>query len=426
MSPIIDTGEVATSDTSPALDEFQGVNCSALRRIFYQLLPLGFMAGIILDGLWQGFSMDVLVYATLIAAILLTLWFFKGMMEDIPIAMNLLWCRGILAENCNSKESAPEKDACQRASLKEYKCFMEDFEKSLNNCWGQIIFAAVFAMALLCRSAYEISLWLGEDLSHALLFNAGGLETRFWATYMYVNYYVISVISLKPMRFFTGFFVEPFIGIFLGLIAWRMLVTGLQISRLDRCFDLTPRLKDPDKCGGLEPLGNLCLHNAKIVGVWGLFLGLWIILGTSYQMYSLYVPLFYKLLALPFSLALASFFLPLWGVHCAMLDKKNDLGVALDHIAGNIDALARKRLEAAQKIDKLETDNLQISKWLAEQDVLQKIYEDSLNFAVWPFNYRIMLVFLTSQAVPLLGLTGLGGPLVVLLKSMMDFLGNIN
>ena len=422
MSPDKEISDVDTACTKPTLKDFQGVKNNILRRILYLLMPCGLIAGIFLVGLWQGFNQALYAYATLIAAVILTIWFFKDMMEDIPLAMNILWSRGILAKSRNSGEDFPLNQSSERAYREDFRGFMRDIERSLNSRTGQILFGALFSVTLLCRSIYDISMWLGEDLSQTLLFNSGGLDTCLWAAYLYINYYITAVLTLWPLRFLTGFILEPLIGLFLGLIAWRMLVTGWQISKMHKRFDLNPRLRDPDKCGGLEPLGNLCLHNAKIVGVWGAFLGLWIILGVNYNINSFYVPLLTKLLVLPLILALASFFLPLWRVHSSMLEKKAELGTELDQIARIIDEISRKRLNSVCNPEQIGSEGEHFSRWAAEQDQLQKIYEESLNFPVWPFNYQILVKFLTSQFVPILGLTGLGGPLLNVIRSLMDFL----
>jgi len=423
MSPDKDRSDAEAACRRSAINDFRGVKSSLLRRILYQVLPFGLVVGIILVGIWKGLTQALYTYASLIAAVILTIWLFKGMMEDIPLTMNILWSRGVLAKS--QKGDIPRDCSSELASCEDFRSFMNDSEKLLNSRAGQILFGLLFAVALFCRSIYDISAWLGEDPFQTLLFNAGGLETLSRAIYLYINFYITKIITSDQLRFFTGFILEPFIGFLLGLIAWRMLVAGLQISKIDKRFDLNPRLRDPDKCGGLEPLGNLCLHNAKIVGVWGAFLGLWIVLGTSYNLNSFYVPLLYKLLILPLLLALASFFLPLWRIHCGMMEKKAEIGIKLDQIARKIDELAKKRLNSICDPEPIGSEGENLSKWMAEQDKLQKIYEESLNFPVWPFSYKILVKFLTSQAVPILGLTGLGGPLMNVIRSIMDFLNKM-
>ncbi len=94
---------------------------------------------------------------------------------------------------------------------------------------------------------------------------------------------------------------EHFIAFIIGLMAWRMLVIGVQVWKLGKRFDLNPQLGHPDTCGGLEPLGNLCLWNALILALPGVFLGGWIILGPSTKYGDIYTSLFYKLLILPVS-----------------------------------------------------------------------------------------------------------------------------
>ncbi|MCX6677833.1 MAG: hypothetical protein NTU95_07820 [Methanothrix sp.] len=302
--------------------DFQGVKGNKHRLILYRFFPLGLTAGAVIGGLWDGFDdFYTTFYITFIAATLFTIWLFKEMMNEIPSTMNILWGRGILAKNRSPSENSSGEDVSTQASPEEFLRFMKELEMSFNSRRYQILFGLIFAVILLSGSAYEINSWMEPDISKDLLFNAGGWETLLGAAYLYISVYITYCLA-NPLDLLIGFVVGPLVGFLLGLIAWRMMAIGLQISRLDKKFDLTPRLKDPDKCGGLEPLGNLCLYNAKILGVWGAFLVLWIILGPNYDAISFYVPLLKYLLALPFLLALASFFFPLWGVHIAMLEKK--------------------------------------------------------------------------------------------------------
>jgi HrpA-like RNA helicase len=67
-----------------------------------------------------------------------------------------------------------------------------------------------------------------------------------------------------------------------------------------------------------------------------------------------------------------------------------------------------------------EASNLEM-----ELSRLEKVYEDNQNYPVWPFNYNLLKAFAASQAVPLLGLTGLGAPILNVIRSMLDFLYQI-
>jgi hypothetical protein len=351
----------------------------------------------------------------MILAFLLTLFIFKIMMESIPTTFHTLAIRGILIQNYSS----PDNDLKACVHHENYLKFMQDFENALNKRSGQILFGLSFSAVLLRRSYFDISEWLPDDFLNLPLFSAGDIGTQIWALYIYVTYYITAMLSDKPIRFLTGFVLEPILGYFLGLIAWRMLITGLQIYQVDKKFSLVPRLNDPDQCGGLNPLGKLCLYNAKIVGIWGALLGTWIILGTSYQINNDYLPLYYNQMPVLLLVAVASFFIPLWGVHCAMAKKKVDLNEKLDQIAQKINELAQKRLNWAIKGEQEPA--------CAAVDIerMKKVYAENINYPVWPFNYRLLLSFITSQAIPLLGLTGLGVPILNVMRSLLDFLNQI-
>jgi hypothetical protein len=408
--------ELPDDEMVPSLDswQFQGVRSSKLRFILYRILPLCLIAGTTAVSIQQGLTLSVWIYASMILAFLLTLFLFKSMMGSIPATFHTLAIRGILIQNCPATDN--DLKAC--ANNKKYLNFMQDFENSLNKRSGQIVFGLFFAAVLLSRSYYDLSKWLPEDFSNIPLFSAGDIGTQIWALYVYITLYITSMLS-DMLRFFTGFVLEPILGYFLGLIAWRMLITGLQIYQVDKKFSLVPRLNDPDQCGGLNPLGKLCLYNAKIVGIWGGLLGIWIILGTSYQVHKYYLPLYYNQMPVLLLVAVAGFFIPLWGVHCAMAKKKVDLDEKLDQIAKNINELAQKRLDWALKGEQ-EPDSV-----AEDIEKMKKVYAENVDYPVWPFNYRLILSFVTSQAIPLLGLTGLGAPILNVIRFLLDFLNQL-
>jgi hypothetical protein len=162
--------------------------------------------------------------------------------------------------------------------------------------------------------------------------------------------------------------IEFFIAFVIGLMAWRMIVISYTIYRLGKKFCLKPQLEHDDGCGGLEPLGNLCLWNMLIVAIPGIFLGGWIIVGQS-AIYSLlsesytllakyYTPLFFKLLMIPLAYAIISFVLPLWSVHHAMESSKEAKQRELDQLSYEIDQLEAKLLSQVDKLDPQESEKM--------------------------------------------------------------------
>lgn len=205
---------------------------------------------------------------------------------------------------------------------------------------------------------------------------------------------------------FYGILIEYPIGFVVGFMSWRMIVTGVAIWRLGEEFDLTPQLGHPDHCGGLEPIGSLCLWNALIVSIAGIHLGGWItlglLLGPSDPYGSLaifWTPTYSALLLVPLAYAFVSFLVPVWRVHQLMVAKRTEVWQQLDQLGQKIDNLQRELLD---RVDELGPDEYEkLSKNL---DQMRRTYQQNTKFPVWPFNFGTYIKFAVSQLLPLLGL----------------------
>jgi hypothetical protein len=199
---------------------------------------------------------------------------------------------------------------------------------------------------------------------------------------------------------------ELVIGFVSGWLAWKMIAVGLKIRQLGRRFDLKPQLGHPDKCGGLSPLGNLCLLNGLIVSPTGIYLGLWIILGpyTPYRFEALFwQPTYYQLLLVPVLISAVSFFGPLQSVHAALQRTRERAEGELDAIAGDIDRLTRELLEDGGTLESREVEARS-----RKIERLKALYEQYENLPAWPFNAQIVTRLVVPQIVPIAGYLGLG------------------
>jgi hypothetical protein len=270
-------------------------------------------------------------------------------------------------------------------------------------------------LILLARSIFEFWMWLPHDFWMGLMYRAGGagaiLDSITFYSYVFFADYSIQ----EPLSFWSGLFVEPFLGLIIGLIAWRMLICGKYIGLLGKEFELTPMFQHPDNCEGLEPLGNLSLLNALIISIWGIFLGGWIIIGPSAKS-GFYVPMYQALLIVPIGMALACFILPLLSIHKKMKEKGLELKDKLDRLAYKIRLLEQEKLNFAGNLNPENIDKFK------DLDYIKDVYKSNLRFSTWPFNYKILLAFISSQAVPILGLTGLGAPTIGVISSIISFI----
>jgi hypothetical protein len=126
--------------------------------------------------------------------------------------------------------------------------------------------------------------------------------------------------------------------------------------------------------------------------------------------------MYQALLIVPIGMALACFILPLLSIHKKMKEKGLELKDKLDRLAYKIRLLEQEKLNFAGNLNPENIDKFK------DLDYIKDVYKSNLRFSTWPFNYKILLAFISSQAVPILGLTGLGAPTIGVISSIISFI----
>ncbi len=361
----VESSEMTLDNVELALGRFQGVQNSVLRWVLW-LLPWVIMILVIVIFIkYDHRAPGTIMYITGMIAAALSLFTFQFLMELIPETLSAMWNRKIMVD--------------QPGMVLVNAKMTEDVFNPDNNASGS------------------------SRLENQYLEYIGGLEK--WMNHPW-QWVVGLAFSLLVFTWDYSLKIEFFIAFIIGLMAWRMAVASVNIWQLEKKFYLEPQLGHDDECGGLEPLGNLCLWNALIVTIPGIFLGGWILVkfisgqGTDYSSLSeYYTPKFYRLLLIPVAFAIVSFFLPLWGVHQTMVTWKARTQKQLDRLGYNINYLDSVLLNRADKLEPQESENM--SKKL---ELMREIYQKNRSIPEWPFNTKIVIKFATSQAVAVLGL----------------------
>ncbi len=361
----VESSEMAHDNVAQALDSFQGVRNRVLRWVL-RLLPWVILLLVIVIFIkYDHRAPGTVMYITGMVAAALSLFAFQLLMGLIPETLSALWNRRIIVNQpemvlvdakITEEVFNPDNNGSDSSQLEnQYLEYISGLEKSMNH-------------------------------------------PAHWLTGLAFSLLVFTWDYSSKIEFFIAFII--------GLMAWRMVVASVKIWQLERTFYLEPQLGHADGCGGLEPLGNLCLWNALIVTIPGIFLGGWILIkfisgpGTDYYLLSAaYTPLFYKLLTIPVVFAVFSFFLPLWGVHQTMVTWRAKIQRQLDRLGYNINYLDSELLNKADKLEPQESENM--SKKL---ELMREIYQKNRSIPEWPFNTKIIIKFATSQAVAILGL----------------------
>lgn len=379
------------------IENFKGIENHSWRIV---LISLPFIA--LLDSINQliiqfsapSFFMDYMSASALVA-VAVALFAFKHLMNMIPKALSSICGKNILLNMTNTISSDDQ-----------YLSFIKNFAIQLNSSkqWiaGFICSIPGFFIGLfnLRFSGYEFFIGLLN-----LRFSGDGLKS--W-------------ILSDPYNFFQIIVLYPFIGFVLGLMIWRMLVIGWEISQLGRKFKLNPQPENPDGCGGLEPIGNLCLWNALIISIMAIWLGSWIILVTM-PPFEIYGPQYRSvhsvLLIIPISLSIIAFLWPLWKIHNQM-----EMGQAKIYYGSN---------QLNNKINRLDQETLaqpgtpnlrKKEKVVKKQDLIQQDNKITSNYPTWPFNASILKKLALSQTVPFLSLLGLGKPIIDLVSNLLNII----
>ena len=374
-------GEALSPELDAALRNLQPIDNHWLRLALTVLPWLLVSAGIVTLAVVD-LKAGTVMYVSSLIAVALALLAFQVLMRLIREMPRSLWERDVISA---MTDTAGQGDGSGLAA--QYARYVRDFGAALNHKF-QVPFAT--AIGLIAAS------WVIYDSLKGVSFSTARMA---WEL---------------AFAFALGFFV--------GLLTWRMIITATQVFKLGRTFELQLQLGHPDRCGGLSPLGNLCLWNALILTVAGIHLGGWLIVAPNLSepyrdLASTYHDLYLGLLVVPVGFAAVSFFWPMQSVHQEMLADRVRLQRQLDQIGRRINELSRRKLEEADTPGLHDTEELD-----KEIKAKQQTYLENQHLPVWPIDTRILAKFATSQTVPLLGLTGLGAPLLDTIGSLLSFI----
>jgi hypothetical protein len=201
--------------------------------------------------------------------------------------------------------------------------------------------------------------------------------------------------------FLLAFTVQIVAAFFLGVLGFRVGVIAYRVHKLGRDFDFKLQLQHLDRCGGLRPLGDLCFSIAAIWTIAAVYPTAWIIVfglhGGVKSGLDLY---FIAVLTMTFSLALLTFFRPLFQIHRAMVGQRPQFEAELDALSREAGKVAREIERAAGARDPATVDTL-----TKQFDALRLAQEKNAYIPLWPFDTRLFVKFVASQVIPLTGVT---------------------
>jgi hypothetical protein len=347
-----------------------------------------------------------------IAACLLV---FYALLRRLPETFRTLWSRNILnaksptagfyKNSTGSMLSTEDAPLAPSPAEEQFATFLRSFGHLLNH-HTQWLFGA--GLSLMVVISYRLVYYYHRG------------------AFLRIQPYSDFIENLKPVPahiiLYTAFAAELLLGVILGVLVWQMVVIAVHVRRLGRDLHLQPQLSHPDRAGGLKPLGNLCLFNATVLIIPGFYLGGWIILAPTLfpiRYGDQYTSLYFVLLLVPIILAIITLFIPLWGVHRAMVARRAEIKPRIEQLGQDIDRLAEEILEQAATVN--PEDGEKMTKRLA---FMRQVYQNYQQLPVWPFDLRI---FFLQQALPVIGwLAGLTETLPKLLNNLSSLINELS
>ena len=350
------------------------------------------------------------IFGTGVITVALVLFAFQILLALVPETLEALWRRKLVLARADRQEADAAPDGGKNTDRTElaagYLAYLKEFEGLLNNRRWQV--GMIIAFELL------VNLWIGflnlEFLRNLIAGRIAGIRLA----ELVINMSLAALIA--PM-------------------AWRLMVVGWQIWRLPDKFDLKVQFEHPDQCGGLEPLGNLCLWNILIISLPLIFLGSWLLVArsdtSSFSFYDTdfwrlvlgqadrYDEIYARLLWVLIPFTILGFILPLWNTHRVMVDKRKRMLAQLDEHVENI---TDEWNAAVEKIGALTT--AEGTEKLGRLEFARQIYQRQKRLPVCPINLNIFLKFASTQVIPLFSLTGLGSGIIKILSLLIDFMSS--
>jgi hypothetical protein len=184
-----------------------------------------------------------------------------------------------------------------------------------------------------------------------------------------------------------------------GLGLWRIGWIGWFIRNSGRGPGLRIQLRHPDGCGGLEPIGRVCLDHALVLAVPGALLAFWILQGAFLGNRDPNTVVHIQLLTVVMMVAIIALLGPLWSIHKAMKEKALERRREIENQTAIIEALERRIIRGKPtkptRVLRRESTDLQLRR---------EVYWRESAVPSWPIRFQSAAAFVASQVVGALAL----------------------
>src|SRR6266508_2809057 len=225
---------------------------SPILKWLFDILPLAVVASTTVSafGGWYSKVGVDLLYLTGGLTIISSMLFARTLFEKFPQWLIMIWRRGILCPRQNDIHATTKFS--QQSSSGTFSSFAQEASDQMNDS-RQIVCGAI---------GIGVAIWT------IWLLDKGIFQS------IYINFSTIFSAYGTFMLIRLTFILAAFVA---GLIAWRIVVIANTVAKLGKQFDFDLQINHPDGCGGLRPIGDLCLGLAYVIAPLPIMFGAWLV-----------------------------------------------------------------------------------------------------------------------------------------------------
>ena len=355
---------------------------SPILKWLFDIVPVAVVASTTASafGGWYAKVGVDLLYLTGGLTIVSSMLFARTLFEKFPQWLIMIWRRGILCPR--QTEIHTTTKFSQQSIGSAFLSFAQRASEQMNDsrqlvCGVIGIGVAIWTIWLLDKGIFE-SIYI----NFSTIFSAYG------------------TFILIRLTFILAAFVA-------GLIAWRIVVIANTVVKLGKQFDFDLQINHPDGCGGLRPIGDLCLGLAYVIAPLPIMLGAWLVFINFLDIRFLHmdpndlIPLSSTIVILMIPVAMVcvfSFFFPLGSIHTSMLRAKSRLQIELDEISQEIHQLSSKLLVNANSLNPQEGISVE-----EKIEFLKRVHARNSRIPTWPYGSTHIWGLISTQIIPSIG-----------------------
>jgi len=188
-----------------------------------------------------------------------------------------------------------------------------------------------------------------------------------------------------------------------GIAVWKVLAVIARLRTLSAIFDFKLQIDHPDKCGGLRPLGDLCVLIATVLSPVVFLIAGWLVffllagrLEIPIENARRLIATLQGLLILAVFVDLLAFYLPLAAIRRTMLRARQLVEVEMNDVTAQIRDANTRLLSETERLTTEQSAELE-----QKLEFLKRVYDRNIKIPTWPIALGQWGQVISTNFVPL-------------------------